>query len=344
MRFPRAALAIGIALLALCALGQASFQPGFNRPPAAYSTASLPTCNANNNVGLTVWDSTQSIAKTCQGAGGWMQLTGWVTVFDCDFTTATKQAFATDTTYTVCGKTFTKWNSANEATHAFVDGGLYFLPASTGDYYQDTRTAPLLGVQLASLIPVALQRWTERVRIWTAVTSNNGAANSDEGLITLDNNVSGSGFNYVTLKNASLLSNGYTSSGVLNWYLQVQGPAVVHGTTPVSSVYTPLAVNSLNQNIGMLEAPAYGSAGNYVYYSGYYDGGTWPALFPSAPDPGMNARATYLSPNGAYDMTTWLQSSDAGTSIFSLGAHRSGSGTSLIVNYARVRVDVYLGQ
>lgn len=73
------------------------------------------------------------------------------TIIDCDFTTQAGQAIAADGAYTICGRAWQKYNTANELTGAAImpDGGGWFCeakasPTSTSFTTNNTRTGPLI--------------------------------------------------------------------------------------------------------------------------------------------------------------------------------------------------------
>lgn len=80
-------------------------------------------------------------------------MVNWQTVLDINFSELPNQSFATDTTYTVGGYTWTKINSTNDnSTAQIVNGtGLQFTPKTGCDWYA-SRTAPSLLIPVSTLI------------------------------------------------------------------------------------------------------------------------------------------------------------------------------------------------
>lgn len=116
---------------------------------------------------------TGSTGATGAAGGVWTSATGYV-----DMTALTTTTMATDTTYTLGGITYTKRNSAGDATAMKVTNGtgLVIVPASNTRF--DTNdTAPVLCVNLAALIP----NFTPNTpfRLWTYWTARNVSANTD---------------------------------------------------------------------------------------------------------------------------------------------------------------------
>lgn len=94
----------------------------------------------------------------------------WQTVLNLDFTMQTPQTMATDGAFTIAGLSWTKENSANDASSMAIDGtGLVINPANS-DYSGTTRTCPLLRIPFASLPGCATMTWQSRIRVWIAST------------------------------------------------------------------------------------------------------------------------------------------------------------------------------
>jgi len=98
---------------------------------------------------------------------------GWITALDLDYTAATTQSLATDTTYTIGGVIHTKINSAADATAMAVTNtvGLVQIPAAASAYSATARTAPGVKIDLASLIPDFYPGM--KVRVWAKVSYTN---------------------------------------------------------------------------------------------------------------------------------------------------------------------------
>lgn len=106
---------------------------------------------------------------------------GWQTAVDLDFTAQTTQSLATDGNYTIGGVTWTKQNSATDATPMAVTNGtgLVIKPTGSTDIQGPTYTAPLLWAPLSSLLPAAAD-WTTGLRLWLSLgAACNFSANFD---------------------------------------------------------------------------------------------------------------------------------------------------------------------
>lgn len=117
----------------------------------------------------------------------------WATAIDCDFTAQATQTLATDGTYTVCGATWTKINSRNEAAAMTVTNGtgLVITPNANSDFFQLVRSSPGLSINMASIIPGF--SYDTSVRVLMYIASFNGAANFDAVDIALESSTADAG-------------------------------------------------------------------------------------------------------------------------------------------------------
>lgn len=104
----------------------------------------------------------------------------WVTTLDLDFTVQSSQTLGSDAAFTVGGLSWTKMNSANDATAMAVTNGagLVITPNSTSNISSSTMTAPLLRIPMTTIIPNFTMMTP--FRIWAWVSASNEAANFDE--------------------------------------------------------------------------------------------------------------------------------------------------------------------
>jgi hypothetical protein len=106
----------------------------------------------------------------------------WTTLLDLDFSTQTNQTLSSDTTYTINGKVYTKYKSANDQVSMAIvnESGLIIQPkvgAGITDVFAGTYGAPTLYIPLTSL--------SSSISIYTPIKATiyisnwNGAAQYD---------------------------------------------------------------------------------------------------------------------------------------------------------------------
>ena len=261
----------------------------------------------------------------------------WNIAFDLDLTALTTATYGTDGTFTFTGApaaynyTWTKGNSANEATHAnIVNGsGLNFQPASTSDYNGATRTFPYVWLPFAQVFPAASFPnfgWNTKLRMWIAMGTDNLTATYDNYVFGMDSNSTGFGV---------ILKRGY-------------------GTVGPQGSQQLFDVNGLNGNNFMTDTYTLG-AGNKTYMVEFESVAamwykSWRGTGLSAGTPFPNAStltaATYnqfgQAPNTSGGQIIFANTTVTdplnGMGLF-LGCQRAGSGTSLSVFYLRLRLD-----
>ena len=265
--------------------------------------ASIPTCPTGQFV--TTVDGGQPGCAT--PAGG-----GWITAMDLDFTTEASQSLATDGTYTIGGKTWTKINSSGDrVAMALTNGvGLVIQPTQSPDYWQSTRTIPAITLPLTSAI--AGVGPDTPVRVWLYASANNWAANYDGPVLSLEYPASSTNF----------VSKQIYFSGSPGGYCTANANGVNQNAINLPAYAA--------DNVLFLEVPNGPTMLHSFMASGTYSAG-WPtpanlhicgAWFPSG-------NVTNLS--GIPSTSGW---------DFLLGAERSGSATNnLSVTLARFRVD-----
>lgn len=120
-------------------------------------------------------------------AGQTSSSNSWTTAIDCKFSTQATQALdGGDTTYTICGATWNKINSRNEATPMNVNNGtgLVITPVANCDFFHEVRSSPALLLQLSSVIPNFSYDTSIRVRWY--LQGFNGAANFDGTVVGIE--------------------------------------------------------------------------------------------------------------------------------------------------------------
>ena len=240
------------------------------------------------------------------GGGG-----GAETVLDLDFSAEANQTLATNTTYTIAGKTWTKINSANDnVAMAITNGsGLVIQPKAATDYAGVTRSLPAITLPLASISPeIGLG---SSLRVWMYISADNMAGQYDLGVVAVDSASFDAGY---------IAKRGYGVSG------QGVGAHFQHtsGTNPGFNE-EPVTLAAGNRVL-VLDIPRLGSPMVEAKYGAWSSG--WPAASALKP-----ARQRY----GTVEIFSQLTMANA---VLLIGAQRSGSGTSLSVTINRVRVDV----
>jgi len=260
------------------------------------------------NIGV---DYTTEVFTTTTG-GQTLNNGGWQTALDLDFTAQGTQTLSSNTTYTIGGLSWTKTNSANEAASATIDSnGLTFQPSSATDLNGATLTLPGIHCLLKNIIPNFDLSMGIRVTIYNS--SLNNAANYDNAVVGISTNNTTFG---VHVKRG----HGTSGQGFQSTYTR-------SGANVSGFISSGLAPSSTNDCL-VIEIPEIGNFRGFKTYDGDYSTGF----------PNMSA----VSPHKGYLVATGTQNNDDLTinnlGIF-LGAQRAGSGTSLVVRYARIKVE-----
>ncbi len=244
----------------------------------------------------------------------------WQTVLDLDFTAQATQTLTTDTTYTIGGLTWTKFNSINEATHAQITNGtgLIFQPASTSDYNGGTRTFPGIYTPLSGILSSQLLDPSTRLRAYLYMSANNITNTYDSAVMAFD---LGSSANY-----GVVIKNGFRSDGPQGctqfWNiggsnLGFQNDSFTTGTTAT--------------NVTVLELHR---LGGHTFQGGF---GQYSAGFPSPPGGTGIYWRSHVQDTGARHDVGWM--GNISNLMLTIGAQRAGSGTSLSLTFARLRLD-----
>jgi hypothetical protein len=112
---------------------------------------------------------------------------GWTTAFDCNITTQTTQTLSTDGSYTFCGLTWTRSNSANDHTAMQLTNGtgLAISPNSSAAYNGTSRTLPVVWTPLTGIS--VTWDWSTQVRLFVD-ESDNGTTTNDLAAMGFDTN------------------------------------------------------------------------------------------------------------------------------------------------------------
>jgi hypothetical protein len=270
---------------------------------AAATGSNTPTFVANNTFPVACVQKDNS-----GGSGG---SSSWTTTMDCDLTAEASQTIAPDSTYSFCGVTWTKINSVNEATSlALTNGtGLVFKPASASDLNGSTRTLPAVKISLPTLISGF--KYNMPIRAWIYTSAGNFSTTYDAVKAGFETNN--------TPRTHILGTKGYNggANGNAGYMLAVNGG---------SGTYNGSASPPYNtDNVFVVEMPN-GIAGNASVSSGSYSSG-WPAETALLPASFMSIGTTLIP---AAALSDWE---------FLLGVQRAGSGTTLTVSIARIKIE-----
>jgi hypothetical protein len=131
---------------------------------------------------------------------------GWIRAVDINFAQQTTQSLPTDGNYTIGGKTWTKFNSANDNVAMSVTNGqgLVIQPKSTSDYNGATRTFPGIELPLAGITNIGLVT-ASKVRVTVYIAAQNFAANYDGAIFGIDSQSAVCGY---------IAKYGYVQSGI----------------------------------------------------------------------------------------------------------------------------------
>jgi len=257
-----------------------------------------------------------TVVETTTTGGNTLSNGGWTTALDLDFTAQPSQTLSTNTTYTIAGKTWTKYNSANDSVAmAITNGtGLVVQPNNSSTDYNMTggggRSAPLLGLPLNSIIPNFNTRM--RLRIWVYISSENNAAQYDNALFGVD--VGAGSVSYVGQR-----GNGTNGNPGFNgqMYFNASGGGFFGRTQTLSS----------SNNVVMMEIPVLGDPIEMI------SAGSWGTDWP---DISAMTDMTAYQFSGTVNAST-LTASNA---MVFLGAMRYQSATSTFaVTFARIKVE-----
>lgn len=259
---------------------------------------------------LPIGTSAQHLTVASTGLPAWSS-PGMTVAMDCDLTAQGTATFATDTTYSLCGTTITKFNSANDSVAANVGAtGLVFTPVNGTDYNGGTRSFIGIYVDLATLIPTYDPGM--HVRASAYVSSQNFTANYDGAVIAIESGdttmsyVMKYGYGTTSLGQQALFNyNAINTSGFM------------------SESLTPGSTN----NVMVLDVPNMGVPQFTSFHGGYSAG--WPL------GSALKQHRIYTGPAATEDYT--LMSGK--TYKVSLGAQRAGSGTSLVVKFSRIKIE-----
>lgn len=240
---------------------------------------------------------------------------GWTTVYNLDLAaegTSNPQTLSSDTTYTIAGKTWTKFNSSNDGTALGIGStGVVITPTTSADYWTGpTRISPGIHCTFSQLVP----NWTVDMptRAWAYVSSYNGGTNYDNAILAIDNQAN-------TCMCALKRGNGTAGVGVQSFVLTSGG--AVYG--PASNGLTIGASN----NVMVMEMPSGAKGGIINTYIGAYSSG-WP---------------TTLTPMATINAALFNSSYASSVGVV-LSASRAGGTAGLVVKFANLRIDAKIAK
>ena len=215
------------------------------------------------------------------------------------------------------GLTWTKGNSANEATHLTITNGTgaIFKPATSTDYTGATRTLPYIWLPFNQILGLDKIGWHTKFRIWANISADNSAATGDNALVGVDNNATT--YTYQILR-------GFTPVG--------QGVGGFCGISPSAGSFVG-ATNTLGagNRVVMLELDLPRFA-----MSTYF--GSNATVWPDPSSLTLTSMQNLVNSNFAANGFT----NPFSTMGIIIGAKRISSVTSLSITYARLRVDAFL--
>lgn len=245
------------------------------------------------------------------GTGLWaptaIDVPAWTSVEEVQFHSQGNQTLGSDTNYTIDSKTFTKINSAKDATAmAVVNGtGLRVQPASATNIDGGDYSAPGLRRLLATVHPAITPSTPVRVAFRMAA---NNTANYDVALAWID---SGNTSGEMRGLGGRLYAGG-----------QKNQVGVRLGGTMTGEVLGTYG----SENCYRLEMPGGVQGGHSRLYVGTAALGAWPTSWTL-----LGVTKTKLSTNTI----------DPATMAVAFGAYRAGSGTSLVVDFSGYKIEVY---
>lgn len=128
---------------------------------------------------------------------------GWQTALDLDFSAQGSQAMGTNGSYTIGGYSWSRQNAASDrVAMALTNGTGLVIQPGTSDYFDATRTVPLVRLPLSQLAIPNLS-WSTRLRIWAYISADNSAANFDFCGAGLDNDATTRDFLTVRMFNTT---------------------------------------------------------------------------------------------------------------------------------------------
>lgn len=246
---------------------------------------------------------------------------GWQVAFDIDFSALSNQTISADGPVTLGGVSFNKINSANEIAHlAVVNGvGLRFTPVSSPcDWFADRKSLPALSANLATVIPN--YTLTTPVRAWVRIKNQNFAANFDNLMMGFETGATGGPTVAQTFVAGEIGWDSNSGSTPGASFLVAQNGGNIGNTGSGTSPYN-------THNLLYVEMP--GGVANSLgcVMSGVSSGATFPAssaLHQIGQSCGTNFHTQLVAP------TDWNMT---------FGIKRAGSGTSLVVDIDRVRLE-----
>lgn len=248
----------------------------------------------------------------------------WLTALDLDLTSLGNQTLNTDTTFSIGGLTWTKMNSANDASAMTLTNGsgIIVTPNSTSNISASTFTPPAIRIPVTSIIPNFTS--ITPIRVWVWISSSNEAANFDEAVWG------------ITVPNA-----GFPNQMTYNCYRGFAGAANGWGSqiTMLNSnvlFTTPAAQPTSTNRVGVMTMPSGTMGGLAPLLTGTtVTGGVWPSL--------QSLTMTTIAASTSAASGSISTSSSGAHALnelnFFFGAIRGGSATSFTCTFARIRVD-----
>lgn len=239
---------------------------------------------------------------------------GWVSVYDVDFTGLAVSSVAGNGAFVIDGKTWTVANFA--AATAMSVGGANGLRISHGvsntAYDLTTRSGPMFIIPLASISPLIKLGFS--VRVWLQILSTNAAAATESMNMAIESNdldTHRSEFHrYHNGANSRDLLRLIRSGAILSSLDAID----TGGVTDVRIIETPKL-----------------ALGEVSGWTGLSSGGTFPA------DSAVNPRARAIATGATSFLNPWIGPSQA---YLHLGASTGNVAGTLVVKWKRLRVEI----
>lgn len=247
----------------------------------------------------------------------------WQTALDIDFSAQSNQTLNVDQNYSIGGFTWTKFNTAQDASAMTLTNGsgIIMTPTSTANIGSSTFNSPGLRIPISSVIPSFTH--TMPIRMWIYIPSDNAAAQFD-------------GLYWGTFVQGSGIANQFTLCGYKGFAGGVNGWGSELAVLNSNVTFTTPAVAPSTNKVGVMTYPLGIFGGAAPVETGLtVTGGVWPA-FQSLTL--CNAAAITAASSGA------ISSASSGSHLvsdlnFFISAIRAGSVTAYTATVARFRVD-----
>jgi hypothetical protein len=256
---------------------------------------------------------------------------GWATALDLDFTAQANQTLSPNGNYTIAGLTWTKINSAGDATAmAIVNGtGLVIQPTASTDINGITYTSPLIRTLLSGFLP-ANADWTTALRIWVSFGNCNMTSNFDSAVFGVDSGNDSLEYNMKYGFCPTSSNKGFVWAWTYNG-VNEQGSSYFAGASDAL-----LVVDSTTRTVVMQMDQIQCREMSECHGAQLAAGAAFPNMNT------LTASQSYFYNSGSGTATVAQTGVGFGGLGLMIGAQRAGSGTALSMVVQRIRVDYRL--